>query len=114
MLDAARGMSVIVISAMGAQSTGKSYQLNHLGGCLFDASGGRCTDGIWMTNAPSPLQFRIMLFCDQNAGCRLAFTIVYDLKPVPVPIIFAVSAPRFVNALQFLMLFSQTRMDLAD
>jgi hypothetical protein len=63
---------------------------------------------------PSPLQFRIMLSCDQNAGCRLAFTIVYDLKPVPVPTIFAVSAPRFVNALQFLMLFSQTRTDLAD
>jgi len=40
---------VLVVSSMGAQSTGKSYQLNHLGGTLFDVSGGRCTDGIWMS-----------------------------------------------------------------
>ena len=40
---------ILVVSSMGAQSTGKSYQLNHLGGTLFDVSGGRCTDGIWMS-----------------------------------------------------------------
>jgi hypothetical protein len=30
---------VLVVTSMGAQSTGKSYQLNHLGGTLFDVSG---------------------------------------------------------------------------
>ncbi|KAK9798911.1 hypothetical protein WJX73_008623 [Symbiochloris irregularis] len=40
---------VLVCSSMGAQSTGKSYQLNHLGGTLFGVSGRRCTDGILMT-----------------------------------------------------------------
>lgn len=24
-------------------------QLNHLGGCYFDVSGGRCTDGCWLS-----------------------------------------------------------------
>ena len=48
LLEAAK-LPVLVISSMGAQSTGKSYQLNHLGGTLFDVSGQRCTDGIWMT-----------------------------------------------------------------
>ena len=40
---------VKVISSMGKQSTGKSYMLNHLTGSLFDISGGRCTDGAWLT-----------------------------------------------------------------
>ncbi|CAK9059552.1 unnamed protein product [Durusdinium trenchii] len=40
---------VVVISSMGKQSTGKSYMLNHLAGTSFDTSGGRCTDGVWMT-----------------------------------------------------------------
>jgi hypothetical protein len=31
--------AVLVVTSMGAQSTGKSYQLNHLGGTLFDVSG---------------------------------------------------------------------------
>jgi hypothetical protein len=34
---------------MGKQSTGKSYMLNQLSGSCFDTSGGRCTDGVWMT-----------------------------------------------------------------
>ncbi|GLJ34388.1 hypothetical protein SUGI_0691360 [Cryptomeria japonica] len=38
-----------VISSMGKQSSGKSYLLNHLSGSLLDVSGGRCTDGVWMT-----------------------------------------------------------------
>lgn len=33
------GLPVVVVSSMGAQSTGKSYQLNHLAGCFFDVSG---------------------------------------------------------------------------
>ena len=40
---------VKVISSMGKQSTGKSYMLNHLTGSLFDISGDRCTDGVWLT-----------------------------------------------------------------
>jgi hypothetical protein len=36
---------VVVCCALGQQSVGKSYQLNHLGGALFDVAGGRCTDG---------------------------------------------------------------------
>jgi uncharacterized protein YegL len=38
-----------VVSSMGKQSTGKSYTLNHLTGTMFDISGGRCTDGCWMS-----------------------------------------------------------------
>eukprot|EP01084_Bolivina_argentea_P129404 228556_1 len=34
---------------MGKQSTGKSYMLNHLFGTKFDISGGRCTDGSWLS-----------------------------------------------------------------
>ena len=37
------------VCALGQQSMGKSYQLNHLGGTLFDVAGGRCTDGVWMS-----------------------------------------------------------------
>ena len=40
---------VKVVSSMGKQSTGKSYMLNHLTGSMFDISGTRCTDGVWMT-----------------------------------------------------------------
>ncbi|KAH3761863.1 Sterol 3-beta-glucosyltransferase [Pelomyxa schiedti] len=40
---------VLVVTSMGKQSTGKSYTLNHLLGVLFDISGGRCTDGCWMS-----------------------------------------------------------------
>eukprot|EP00892_Ulva_mutabilis_P011348 jgi/Ulvmu1/8586/UM045_0029.1 len=28
---------------------GKLYQLNHLGGTLFEVAGGRCTDGVWLS-----------------------------------------------------------------
>ncbi|KAL3686192.1 hypothetical protein R1sor_004214 [Riccia sorocarpa] len=44
-----RNKPVKIISSMGKQSTGKSYLLNHLSGSLLDVSGGRCTDGVWMT-----------------------------------------------------------------
>ena len=40
---------VRVISTMGMQSTGKSFWLNHFAGTLFNVSGGRCTDGVWMS-----------------------------------------------------------------
>jgi len=34
---------------MGMQSTGKSFWLNHFAGTLFNVSGGRCTDGVWLS-----------------------------------------------------------------
>lgn len=49
-----RDRGVQVVAAIGAQSTGKSYLLNHLGGAFFDVAGGRCTDGVWMTVRPGP------------------------------------------------------------
>ena len=39
---------VIVLCCFGAQSMGKSTFLNELTGSLFDVSGMRCTEGIWM------------------------------------------------------------------
>ncbi|XP_057849511.2 uncharacterized protein LOC131060350 [Cryptomeria japonica] len=47
-LDSWKG-KIKVISSMGKQSSGKSYLLNHLSGSLLDVSGGRCTDGVWIT-----------------------------------------------------------------
>ena len=47
-LDCWKG-KVKVVSSMGRQSLGKSYMLNHLTGSYFDSSGGRCTDGVWLT-----------------------------------------------------------------
>ncbi|KAF0689153.1 Aste57867_19425 [Aphanomyces stellatus] len=41
--------SVVVVSSMGKQSTGKSYFLNHLTGTSFAMSGARCTDGVWLS-----------------------------------------------------------------
>ena len=40
---------VIVICCFGKQSIGKSTFLNELTGSLFDVSGKRCTEGIWMS-----------------------------------------------------------------
>lgn len=37
------------MTSQGKQSTGKSFLLNHIFGTAFDSSGGRCTDGIWMS-----------------------------------------------------------------
>ena len=42
-------LPVIVICCFGTQSIGKSTFLNELTGALFDVSGMRCTEGIWMT-----------------------------------------------------------------
>lgn len=58
---------VVVICALGQQSVGKSYQLNHLGGVFFDVAGGRCTDGVWLGARPfidSTGQERLALFLD--------------------------------------------------
>ncbi len=40
---------VIVVSIMGAQSTGKSYLMNRLFGTRFTVSSARCTIGIWLS-----------------------------------------------------------------
>ena len=54
---------VVVVCALGQQSVGKSYQLNHLGGVFFDVAGGRCTDGVWLSARP---------FVDEAGVQRLA------------------------------------------
>lgn len=41
---------VKVVCALGQQSVGKSFHLNHLGGVFFDVAGGRCA-----STHPSPL-----------------------------------------------------------
>jgi hypothetical protein len=55
--------NVVVVCAIGQQSVGKSYQLNHLGGTFFDVAGGRCTDGVWLSARP---------FVDDQGKDRLA------------------------------------------
>ena len=42
-------LPVIVICCFGTQSIGKSTFLNELTGALFNVSGMRCTEGIWMS-----------------------------------------------------------------
>ena len=42
-------LPVIVICCFGTQSVGKSTFLNELTGSLFNVSGMRCTEGIWMS-----------------------------------------------------------------
>ena len=42
-------LPTIVICCFGTQSIGKSTFLNEITGSLFDVSGMRCTEGIWMT-----------------------------------------------------------------
>eukprot|EP01017_Pseudomicrothorax_dubius_P033148 TRINITY_DN4409_c0_g1_i1.p1 TRINITY_DN4409_c0_g1~~TRINITY_DN4409_c0_g1_i1.p1 ORF type:complete len:189 (-),score=18.90 TRINITY_DN4409_c0_g1_i1:60-569(-) len=41
--------NILVVSIIGAQSTGKSTLLNFLFGCSFATSAGRCTKGIYGT-----------------------------------------------------------------
>ena len=41
-------LPVIVVCCFGHQSVGKSTFLNELTGSMFNASGMRCTEGIWM------------------------------------------------------------------
>ena len=58
---------VVVVCALGQQSVGKSYQLNHLGGGFFDVAGGRCTDGVWLGARPfvdTSGQERLAIFLD--------------------------------------------------
>jgi GTPase Era involved in 16S rRNA processing len=40
---------VIVVSVMGAQSTGKSYLMNRLFGTRFTVASSRTTDGLWIS-----------------------------------------------------------------
>jgi predicted GTPase len=40
---------VLVISVMGAQSTGKSYLMNRLFGTRFTVASSRTTDGLWIS-----------------------------------------------------------------
>ena len=51
-----------IATSMGKQSTGKSYMLNHLFGTKFDISGGRCTDGAWLS--ARILNDTLFILCD--------------------------------------------------
>ena len=51
-----------IVTSMGKQSTGKSYMLNHLFGTKFDISGGRCTDGAWLS--ARILHDTLFILCD--------------------------------------------------
>eukprot|EP00727_Mastigamoeba_balamuthi_P006971 m51a1_g2895 hypothetical protein (1596) ;mRNA; r:439894-455092 len=58
---ASHDLPVTVICCMGCQSSGKSSLLNQLGGTLFDVSGGRCTDGVWMSIKVLPHRIYVLL-----------------------------------------------------
>jgi len=45
---------IIVVSVMGAQSTGKSYLMNRLFGTRFTVSSSRTTIGIWISLIKTP------------------------------------------------------------
>ncbi|KAJ3218698.1 hypothetical protein HDU67_004480 [Dinochytrium kinnereticum] len=49
-----RKIPVKVLSAMGLQSTGKSYMMNHITGTHFDGNAMRCTEGVWMSLSLTP------------------------------------------------------------
>jgi len=40
---------LVVVGIVGKQSSGKSYFLNQMFSTIFDVSGTRCTDGIWLS-----------------------------------------------------------------
>jgi Guanylate-binding protein, N-terminal domain len=73
---------VVVVCALGQQSVGKSYQLNHLGGVFFDVAGGRCTDGVWLSARPftdKEGQERLALFLDCEGIGSLERTDMEDM-----------------------------------
>lgn len=45
---------IMVISVMGAQSTGKSYLMNRLFGTRFTVASSRTTIGIWISLIKTP------------------------------------------------------------
>ncbi|KAH3767692.1 E3 ubiquitin-protein ligase TRIP12 [Pelomyxa schiedti] len=68
---------VFVVTSMGKQSTGKSYVLNHLLGVLFDISGGRCTNGCWMSVREK--SDRLIVALDFEGLCSLERSTEEDL-----------------------------------
>ncbi|KAH3767687.1 E3 ubiquitin-protein ligase TRIP12 [Pelomyxa schiedti] len=68
---------VFVVTSMGKQSTGKSYVLNHLLGVLFDISGGRCTNGCWMSVREK--SDRLIVALDFEGLCSLERSMEEDL-----------------------------------
>ena len=71
-------LPTIVICCFGTQSAGKSTFLNELTSSLFDVSGMRCTEGIWMSvklfkhskNGKEKKCTHICQVCEEN-GCYL-------------------------------------------
>ena len=70
-------LPVIVICCFGSQSVGKSTFLNELTGSIFNVSGMRCTEGIWMS-------IKIFSSLDEdnstNIECERKCTICNDKK----------------------------------
>lgn len=65
---------VLVVSVMGAQSTGKSYLMNRLFGTRFTVSSARCTIGIWLSLVEtSDVNYLLM-------DCEGLFAVQRDLK----------------------------------
>jgi predicted GTPase len=54
----------VIISIMGAQSTGKSYLMNRLFGSRFSVASTRCTDGIWLSFHTTKYINFILLDCE--------------------------------------------------
>ena len=65
---------IIVVSIMGAQSTGKSYLMNRLFGTRFTVSSARSTIGIWLSVVKTTDVNFLLLDCEG------LFSVVRDLK----------------------------------
>ena len=55
---------IIVVSIMGAQSTGKSYLMNRIFGTRFTVASSRTTIGIWLSIIKTREQTFLALDCE--------------------------------------------------
>lgn len=55
---------LVVIGIVGKQSSGKSYFLNQMFSTIFDVSGTRCTDGIWLSMAKLGEKVVVVFDCE--------------------------------------------------
>lgn len=55
---------VLVVSVMGAQSTGKSYLMNRLFGTRFTVASSRTTDGLWISLIESKKIDFLLIDCE--------------------------------------------------
>ena len=55
---------IMVVSVMGAQSTGKSYLMNRIFGTRFTVASSRTTIGIWMSLVKGKNMHFLVLDCE--------------------------------------------------